>query len=144
MKINFITQLVSVWMFSGAVVAAPWQYVMPQTTDLTSSRLVTTEFPVPTANLSREAVQFSYQLDAQQPLEAEAPAFVQQSQQYWLDVTAGQLAQGVDLPISAAGAVVRISPLQNRSQSFSAQAQSSSKSIPAVIDKDSILSLIHI
>jgi len=38
------------------------------------------------------------------------------SQGYWVDITGAQLARGVNLPISAPGAVVRISALENQSR----------------------------
>jgi len=137
MKI-FLSIVSSVGLLSSVALAAEWQYVMPESGDLTTTNLIGEEFAVPTANLSREAVDFSYRLDPAQSIAFAQPTFVQQSQQYWLDVTAGQLAQGVELPISAPGAVVRISPLSAQATTFTTQAIADAKSAAAVIDIGSV------
>lgn len=63
-----------------------------------------------TANLDRTPVAVSWMLDAGQALDAHPQPFVRDSREYWIDASETELQRGVDLALSAPGAVVRISP----------------------------------
>lgn len=63
-----------------------------------------------TANLDRVPVAVSWAVDPAQALDARPQAFVRDSREYWIDASADQLQRGIDLGLSAAGAVVRLSP----------------------------------
>lgn len=60
--------------------------------------------------VSRDAVTFSWALDGEKALDAAPHAFVQASREYWLEVSAAELARGVDLHTHGAAALVRINP----------------------------------
>lgn len=65
-------------------------------------------------NTSRDAVAFSWPMadeDGAPPaLTSGLAGHVQESRQYWIDVSSVELGQGIQLPLTAEGAVVRISP----------------------------------
>lgn len=66
---------------------------------------------LPSINTRRETVRYAHVLDADASIAAVQQPFVAQSREYWLDVSAAQLASGVSLPITSRGAVLRLSPL---------------------------------
>src|SRR3546814_1090984 len=61
------------------------------------------------SNSERTPVHFAWKLNAQTQLEAAAP-FVDDSQQFWANVSAKQLQRGYAIDTTAPGAVIRISP----------------------------------
>ncbi|RYD16950.1 MAG: DUF4785 family protein [Lysobacteraceae bacterium] len=63
-----------------------------------------------TADLDRTPASLSWPLDPDATLDARPRPFTQQSQAYWIDASESALQQGVRLPLSAAGAVIRLSP----------------------------------
>ncbi len=77
--------------------------------DLVPARLRASSKP-DTANLDRAPVSVSWALDAAQALQARPQPFVLDSREYWIDAGEAELQRGLDLALSAPGAVVRISP----------------------------------
>lgn len=67
------------------------------------------KLPNPTGEIERKAVSFSWALDPDAPL-AQPEPFLAESREYWKTVQGDELAGGVPLPISAKGALVRVSP----------------------------------
>lgn len=63
-----------------------------------------------TSDLDRAPASLSWPLDPAATLDARPRPFTQQSQEYWIDASESALQQGVQLPLSAAGAVIRLSP----------------------------------
>ena len=88
------------------------QFLQPEQTDWTSNPAnLSAKVAQPiTANRSRDAVQFSWALGADEVLTTQA-GLSANSKAYWLDVAAQDLAKGVDLPLTSGGAVIRISPV---------------------------------
>lgn len=78
--------------------------------DLVASALVAA--PNPGFNTERESVQFAWKLDARQALQAPAP-YVDDSRQFWVNVSAAQMRRGYAIDTTAPGAVIRISPGQD-------------------------------
>lgn len=78
--------------------------------DLVASALVAA--PNPGFNTERAPVQFAWKLDAQQALQAPAP-YVDDSRQFWVNVSAAQMRRGYAIDTTAPGAVIRISPGQD-------------------------------
>jgi hypothetical protein len=66
-----------------------------------------------TANLDRTPVSVSWALDGAQALDARPQPFVRDSREYWIDASETELQRGIDLALSAPGAVVRVSPHGN-------------------------------
>ncbi|MEG0184918.1 MAG: DUF4785 domain-containing protein, partial [Stenotrophomonas sp.] len=67
--------------------------------------------PLAAAGIERAPVSFAWALDPAQSLAAPAP-FVATSRSYWEMVDAGSLQRGLDLPLTAADAVIQVSPTQ--------------------------------
>ncbi len=78
--------------------------------DLVASRLIAA--PDPGINSERAAVQFAWKLNTGAALESPAP-FVDDSRQFWANVSAKQLQRGYSIDTTAPGAVIRISPQSN-------------------------------
>ena len=77
--------------------------------DLTAETLVVTP-RLKTTEAPREMVKFTRQLDQNTPLKARTEPFLSRSQEYFVDVTAEDLRQGVPLYTTAPGALVRLNP----------------------------------
>jgi len=77
--------------------------------DLVASALVAA--PNPGFNSERAPVQFAWKLDAGQTLQVPAP-YVDDSRQFWANVSAAQMQRGYAIDTTAPGAVLRISPAQ--------------------------------
>jgi hypothetical protein len=75
--------------------------------DLVASALVAA--PNPGFNTERAPVQFAWKLDATQALQASAP-YVDDSRQFWVNVSAAQMQRGYAIDTTAPGAVIRLSP----------------------------------
>ncbi len=116
MKLKTIQTLLGPALFglvahSAAAEQVTWTLLPAQATDMTSLTLAKADaIPEPTVNQQREAVAFSWPLTADSELSFAHSAFEQQSRQYWLDVTAAKLASGIDLALTAPGALIRITP----------------------------------
>jgi hypothetical protein len=67
--------------------------------------------PMPDATIERAPVSFAWALDPDQALSAPAP-FTALSRSYWNTVDAATLQRGVELPLTAADAVIQVSPVQ--------------------------------
>lgn len=82
----------------------------------TAQDQVVTQLRVPapgqlvTADLDRAPVAVSHALDPEATLDARPQAWLQESREYWLDASEAELQQGIDLALSAPGAVIRLSP----------------------------------
>ena len=76
--------------------------------DQAPARLVA--LPAPAAQIERKPVSFSWKLDPTQSLATPAP-YVAESREYWQTVDAAALQNGVQLKMSSAGSLIRVSPL---------------------------------
>lgn len=86
--------------------------LLPATfSDLQPQQLVSSRAALPSINNNREAVQFSWPVTSTSPLSVQQQPHLQQSREHWLDVSSHKLAVGVDISTTAAGAIVRISPM---------------------------------
>lgn len=65
--------------------------------------------PLPAGPLERAPVQFAWALDPSDAVHAPAVE-VMESRSFWRTVEAAQLQRGIDLPLSAPGAVIQLSP----------------------------------
>ena len=65
--------------------------------------------PLPPGQFERAPVQFAWALDPGQAVAAAAPE-VMESRSFWRTVEAAELARGVELELSAPGAVIQLSP----------------------------------
>lgn len=94
-----------------AFAAEPVQLLAASPQDLVASRLVRPQAKaLATAGLERAPVAMSWALDPAQALDARPQVHEAQSREYWIDASQGQIQNGVRLPLSKAGALVRISP----------------------------------
>lgn len=75
--------------------------------DRTADRLV--RLPAPAAGVERSPVHFAWPLDPAAPLSTPAP-FMAESREYWFTVDGASLARGVDVDVTAPGALLRVSP----------------------------------
>jgi len=111
MKTNKILTTLLACSIVGSVVAAPKaQWATAQSNNKV---LISTQITSPQVNVNKEAVSFSYKLDASEKLEFNAKPFVENSKQYWLDSTGNKLLQGISLPVTGGDIIIRISPLSN-------------------------------
>lgn len=117
--------------------AAQVQWLPPSDNDLVPSAIVGAEHAPapPSLNTAREPANFAWMLDfGDQPAELTGMSgYSADSRQYWLDHTAGDLARGVELPLSAAGALVRISILDAGSRASRAHTDGTS-AVPGGLD----------
>jgi len=67
------------------------------------------KLPAPGGEIERKPVSFSWALDPAVALSEPEP-FLAESREYWQTVEAGELSVGVGLPVSAKGALIRVSP----------------------------------
>ena len=65
--------------------------------------------PAPTGQFERAPVSFSWALDPADALAVPAPHLAE-SREYWQTVDAAELGSGVDIELSAPGALIRVSP----------------------------------
>ena len=75
--------------------------------DQVPTRLAT--LPAPAGQFERAPVSFSWPLDPQAELTEAAP-YQAESREYWQSVDAAELQRGIDLDLSAPGALIRVSP----------------------------------
>ncbi len=64
----------------------------------------------PRVQTERQPVSVSWALPHDQPVESAAQPFEHSSREYWMDVSATTLQRGIELPLTAPGAVIRLSP----------------------------------
>ena len=103
-------------LITGSALAAPAvEWLPPAGNDLVASGLTTNISPIPASRHTESSpVSFSWALTADRPDQPQVSSI--ESRQYWLDVTGHDLATGVDLPLTAPGAVIRVSALEGGSQ----------------------------
>ena len=65
--------------------------------------------PLPPGQFEREPVQFAWALDPAEPVLSAAPE-VMESRSFWRTVEAAELQRGVEVELSAPGAVIQLSP----------------------------------
>lgn len=107
--------LVALMLATSAQAADPARALLPAgNNDLVPVRLDSAAKNLEaTANLDHQPAAMSWALDPDSALDARPQPFVQQSREYWIDASADQLQQGLNLSTSAAGAVIRMSPHAN-------------------------------
>jgi hypothetical protein len=107
MKIQSI--LASAVLAALAASAAPAaQLLPPSADDLVAHRLVA--LPAPTDAIERKPVSFAWALDPTAAV-GRVPVFVGESREWFAQLDAAQLRQGVPIDTTSPGAVVRLSPL---------------------------------
>jgi hypothetical protein len=118
------TIFASVLVAGAALAQAEIQWLQPAPNDLRASALEANARSVP-ASMHHESASINFAWGPEQFTDARRPAAgptdtlvsgaTTESRQYWLDATGAELARGLDLPISAPGAVIRISALESGS-----------------------------
>jgi hypothetical protein len=116
--------LIASCLVAGSTLAmAEIEWLEPRAGDLLASSL-TTELRAVPSSMHHESAPINFSWNADQATAGRTPAAgpsetpttpVVESRQYWLDVTGADLARGVELPLTAPGAVVRISALESGS-----------------------------
>ncbi len=64
----------------------------------------------PDVHMERRPISVNWALPHDQPVTSAAEPFVRSSREYWIDVSASALQRGIELPLSAPGALIRLSP----------------------------------
>ncbi len=64
----------------------------------------------PPMHVERRPVSISWALPHDATLQSLPQPFTRSSREYWIDVSASELQQGIRLPLSAPGAIIRLSP----------------------------------
>jgi hypothetical protein len=77
-----------------------------------ASALITRDAPRPHAE--RLPVSVSWALPGDAPINPVPQPFARASREYWMDVSATELQRGIALPLSAPGAIIRLSPSDTR------------------------------
>ena len=90
-----------------ACAAQRWRLQAPTVRDHVPSALV--HAPLPVHEIERTPLAFAWALDPARPLQATAPP-IAVSRSYWQQVDGGDLQRGIELPLTAADAVVHVSP----------------------------------
>ena len=115
------TILASALMTGASLASAEVEWVEPRSADLRAASLETNPRAVPASmHTESAAINFTWAPDESQslrpsagePTPGDGNAAVE-SRQYWVDVTGRDLAEGIELPLTAPGAVIRISALDD-------------------------------
>ncbi len=61
-------------------------------------------------SVERQPISVNWALPHDHPVTSEEKPFVRSSREYWIDVSASALQRGIELPLSAPGAIIRLSP----------------------------------
>lgn len=93
--------------FVAGIASAARPLVPAGANDQVPQRLA--KLPVPAGEIERKPLAFSWALDPSAALSEPEP-FLAESREYWKTVDANELAAGVALPVSAKGALIRVSP----------------------------------
>jgi hypothetical protein len=64
----------------------------------------------PQIRMETQPVSISWALPHDSPVQSDPQPFTRSSREYWMDVSASDLQQGVKLPLTAPGALIRLSP----------------------------------
>ncbi|WP_235580137.1 DUF4785 domain-containing protein [Rhodanobacter sp. Soil772] len=75
-----------------------------------TARLPTATSATPRVHVERTPLSVSWPLPHDAALQPQPPPFARSSREYWRDVSASELQQGLKLPLSAPGAIIRLSP----------------------------------
>lgn len=110
-----LTALISVPACAGTHALLP-----PQANDMVPTTLVARTTAAPAAAIAsiaapqvhneRQSVSINWAIPHDTALQTQPQSLARSSREYWLDATADELRQGVSLPLSAPGALIRISP----------------------------------
>jgi len=73
-------------------------------------RLTTAAAAMPRVHVERTPLSVSWPLPHDAALQPQPQPFARSSREYWRDVSASELQQGLKLPLSAPGAIIRLSP----------------------------------
>lgn len=107
--------------------------------DQVPTRLVA--LPAPAGTIEHQPVAFSWALDPNLALSPTAP-YMAESREYWLTVDGTELQRGVALPMSAPGALVRVSPARGatplRATDFAISAQGRKVGIDRAADAEAL------
>lgn len=98
-------------MLAGSALAAsqPVSLAAPAEGDLVATTPIRVDGPPALGNVPREPVQFTFPLEKDVVLESPRP-FVDESREYFVEVSTGELRRGAVLLLTAPGAVVRLNP----------------------------------
>lgn len=99
--------------FAGTHVLLPPQAGdMVPVTLLTRSAMTTDPAAIraPRLRVERRPVSISWALPHDDAVESTAQPFARDSREYWIDVSASELQRGIELPLTAPGALIRLSP----------------------------------
>lgn len=97
--------------FAAPSVAADAARLLARTPqDLVAAQLIQPSRRMDVQSLDHAPVALSWPLDSAQALDVRPQVHTAQSREYWIDASESQMQNGVDLPLSAPGAIVRISP----------------------------------
>ena len=119
MKLRILASAILTICASATALAGTHALLPPQSSDMVPALLQTrslaaglaaTVVPSPQVRVERTPVSVSWALphnDALQPL---PQPFARSSREYWIDVSASALQRGIQLPLSAPGAIIRLSP----------------------------------
>lgn len=75
-----------------------------------TSRLTAASAAAPRMHVERMPLSVNWPLPHDDALQPQPQAFARSSREYWRDVSASELQQGLKLPLSAPGAIIRLSP----------------------------------
>ncbi len=103
-------------LITGSALAAPAvEWLPPASSDLVASGLSADIGQLPASRHSESSpVNFSWAMSTDRDPTPQLQRA--ESRQYWVDVSGSQLAEGVDLPLTAPGAVIRVSALESGSE----------------------------
>jgi hypothetical protein len=119
------TLITSSLLFAAAMASAQVQWLPMSENDLSATQLDRNARNLPaSAHIESQAVNYAWSPERAAegrpfrggPTPAPSDRPQSSSRGYWVDVTGAELAAGVSLPISAPGAVIRISALENQSR----------------------------
>lgn len=102
--------------FAGTLVLLPARSTdMVPTTLLANTPTATAQANLsaartPPAQTERQPVSISWALPHDQAIQSVTQPFTRSSREYWMDVSATELQRGVSLPLTAPGAIIRLSP----------------------------------
>jgi hypothetical protein len=118
MKLRIIVGAVLAACTTASALAGTFALLPPQSGDMVPSLLLSRPaLPAGTAttpasnhvHVERNPLNVSWALSNDAPLQAQPQAFARDSREYWMDVAASELQKGIQLPLSAPGAIIRLS-----------------------------------
>lgn len=114
---NFKTKIItSALLFALAIPALAVELTLsPPGANDTVPTSLTTQSVKGAPAMESEPVQFAWRLDSAAPLDAVAQPHQASSKEYWDKRSADELAGGVAIPTTAAGAIIRLSPVGSAS-----------------------------